>query len=61
VVRLDDLYAEVDMRFLLIVYSLQTQWYSDDFGERVFTLRHYPMRLGGLRSRPGIPGHRDKV
>jgi precorrin-2 C20-methyltransferase/precorrin-3B C17-methyltransferase len=43
VVRLADLNpAEVDMRCLLIVGSSQTQWYSDDFGDRVFTPRRYP-------------------
>jgi precorrin-2 C20-methyltransferase/precorrin-3B C17-methyltransferase len=43
VVRLADLDpAEVDMRCLLIVGSSQTQWYSDDFGDRVFTPRRYP-------------------
>jgi precorrin-2 C20-methyltransferase / precorrin-3B C17-methyltransferase len=44
VVRLADLNpAEVDMRCLLIVGSSQTQWYSDDSGDRVFTPRRYPM------------------
>jgi precorrin-3B methylase len=44
VVRLADLdAAEVDMRCLLIVGSSQTQWYSDDFGDRVFTPRRYPV------------------
>jgi len=43
VVRLADLNpAEVDMRCLLIVGSSQTQWYSDDSGDRVFTPRRYP-------------------
>ncbi len=43
VVRLADLDpAHVDMRCLLIVGSSQTQWYSDDFGYRVFTPRRYP-------------------
>jgi precorrin-2 C20-methyltransferase/precorrin-3B C17-methyltransferase len=43
VVRLADLDpADVDMRCLLIVGSSQTQWYSDDSGDRVFTPRHYP-------------------
>jgi precorrin-2 C20-methyltransferase/precorrin-3B C17-methyltransferase len=43
VVRLADLNpAEVDMGCLLIVESSQTQWYSDDFGDRVFTPRRYP-------------------
>jgi len=43
VVRLADLDpAEVDMRCLLIVGSSQTQWYSDDSGDRVFTPRRYP-------------------
>ena len=43
VVRLADLDpAQVDMRCLLIVGSSQTQWYSDDFGDRVFTPRRYP-------------------
>lgn len=43
VVRLADLNpAEVDMRCLLIVGSSQTQWYTDDFGDRVFTPRRYP-------------------
>ncbi|HWS94181.1 MAG TPA: precorrin-2 C(20)-methyltransferase [Mycobacterium sp.] len=42
VVRLADLNPEeVDMRCLLIVGSSQTQWYSDDFGDRVFTPRRY--------------------
>src|ERR1700742_4546416 len=40
VVRLADLDPrDVDMRCLLIVGSSQTQWYSDDFGDRVFTPR----------------------
>ena len=48
VVRMADLNpAEIDMRCLLIVGSSQTQWYSDDFGDRVFTPRHYPARSGG--------------
>jgi precorrin-2 C20-methyltransferase / precorrin-3B C17-methyltransferase len=43
VVRLADLYpAQVDMRCLLIVGSSQTQWQSDDVGDRVFTPRRYP-------------------
>jgi precorrin-2 C20-methyltransferase/precorrin-3B C17-methyltransferase len=43
VVRLADLDpAEVDMRCLLIVGSSQTQWYSADSGDRVFTPRYYP-------------------
>ena len=43
VVRLADLNpAEVDMRCLLIVGSSQTQWYSADSGDRVFTPRRYP-------------------
>ena len=43
VVRLADLNpADVDMRCLLIVGSSQTQWYSGDSGDRVFTPRHYP-------------------
>lgn len=43
VVRLADLDpADVDMRCLLIVGSSQTQWYSDDAGDRVFTPRYYP-------------------
>ncbi len=43
VVRLADLDpADVDMRCLLIVGSSQTQWYSDDSGDRVFTPRRYP-------------------
>jgi precorrin-2 C20-methyltransferase/precorrin-3B C17-methyltransferase len=43
VVRLADLNpADVDMRCLLIVGSTQTQWYSDDSGDRVFTPRRYP-------------------
>lgn len=38
VVRLADLDpADVDMRCLLIVGSSQTQWYTDDAGDRVFT------------------------
>ncbi|PBJ59408.1 ATP-binding protein, partial [Mycobacterium avium subsp. hominissuis] len=44
VVRLADLDpAEIDMRCLLIVGSSQTQWYSDDSGDRVFTPRRYKM------------------
>jgi precorrin-2 C20-methyltransferase/precorrin-3B C17-methyltransferase len=43
VVRLADLDpADVDMRCLLIVGSSQTQWYSEDSGDRVFTPRRYP-------------------
>jgi precorrin-2 C20-methyltransferase / precorrin-3B C17-methyltransferase len=43
VVRLADLDpADVDMRCLLIVGSSQTQWYSDDSGDRVFTPRRSP-------------------
>jgi precorrin-2 C20-methyltransferase/precorrin-3B C17-methyltransferase len=43
VVRLADLDpADVDMRCLLIVGSTQTQWQLGDFGDRVFTPRHYP-------------------
>ncbi|MEI7715803.1 MAG: precorrin-2 C(20)-methyltransferase [Mycobacterium sp.] len=43
VVRLADLDpADVDMRCLLIVGSSQTQWYTDDSGDRVFTPRSYP-------------------
>jgi precorrin-2 C20-methyltransferase/precorrin-3B C17-methyltransferase len=43
VVRLSDLDpADVDMRCLLIVGSSQTQWYSSDSGDRVFTPRRYP-------------------
>lgn len=43
VVRLADLNpADIDMRCLLIVGSSQTQWYADDFGDRVFTPRRYP-------------------
>jgi precorrin-2 C20-methyltransferase / precorrin-3B C17-methyltransferase len=43
VVRLSDLDpGEVDMRCLLIVGSSQTQWYSSDSGDRVFTPRRYP-------------------
>ena len=45
VVRLADLDpADVDMRCLLIVGSSQTQWYSADSGDRVFTPRRYPAR-----------------
>jgi precorrin-2 C20-methyltransferase/precorrin-3B C17-methyltransferase len=43
VVRLADLDpADVDMRCLLIIGSSQTQWYSDEAGDRVFTPRRYP-------------------
>jgi precorrin-2 C20-methyltransferase/precorrin-3B C17-methyltransferase len=43
VVRLADLDpADVDMRCLLIIGSSQTQWYSEDSGDRVFTPRRYP-------------------
>ena len=43
VVRLADLIpAEIDMRCLLIVGSSQTQWYSADSVDRVFTPRRYP-------------------
>jgi precorrin-2 C20-methyltransferase / precorrin-3B C17-methyltransferase len=43
VVRLADLNpADVDMRCLLIVGSSQTQWYTGDSGDRVFTPRRYP-------------------
>ena len=43
VVRLADLNpTDVDMRCLLIVGSSQTQWHSDDSGDRVFTPRRYP-------------------
>jgi precorrin-2 C20-methyltransferase/precorrin-3B C17-methyltransferase len=43
VVRLADLDpADVDMRCLIIVGSSQTQWYSDDSADRVFTPRRYP-------------------
>ncbi|GBG39283.1 precorrin-2 C(20)-methyltransferase [Mycobacterium montefiorense] len=43
VVRLADLDpADIDMRSLLIVGSSQTQWHSDDSGDRVFTPRRYP-------------------
>jgi precorrin-2 C20-methyltransferase / precorrin-3B C17-methyltransferase len=43
VVRLDALDpADVDMRCLLIVGSSQTQWYSANSGNRVFTPRRYP-------------------
>ena len=42
-VRLADLDpADVDMRCLLIVGSSQTQWHSDESGDRVFTPRRYP-------------------
>jgi precorrin-2 C20-methyltransferase/precorrin-3B C17-methyltransferase len=43
VVRLADLDpADVDMRCLLIVGSSQTQWYTEESGDRVFTPRRYP-------------------
>ncbi|MDT7730066.1 MAG: precorrin-2 C20-methyltransferase / precorrin-3B C17-methyltransferase [Mycobacterium sp.] len=43
VVRLADLDPDdVGMRCLLIVGSSQTQWYSEDSGDRVFTPRRYP-------------------
>ena len=43
VVRLVDLDpADVDMRCLLIVGSSQTQWYTGDCGDTVFTPRRYP-------------------
>ena len=43
VVRLADLDPdEVDMRCLLIIGSSQTQWYSGDGGDTVFTPRRYP-------------------
>jgi precorrin-2 C20-methyltransferase/precorrin-3B C17-methyltransferase len=43
VVRLADLDpADVDMRCLLIVGSSQTQWQSDESGDRVYTPRRYP-------------------
>lgn len=43
VVRLADLAkADIDMRCLLIVGSSQTQWYSTDSGDTVFTPRRYP-------------------
>jgi precorrin-2 C20-methyltransferase/precorrin-3B C17-methyltransferase len=43
VVRLADLNpADIDMRCLLIVGSSQTQWYSVDSHDRVFTPRRYP-------------------
>jgi precorrin-2 C20-methyltransferase/precorrin-3B C17-methyltransferase len=43
VVRLADLDpADVDMRCLLIIGSSQTQWQSDETGDRVYTLRRYP-------------------
>jgi precorrin-2 C20-methyltransferase / precorrin-3B C17-methyltransferase len=43
VVRLDALEpTDVDMRCLLIVGSSQTQWYSADAADRVFTPRRYP-------------------
>jgi precorrin-2 C20-methyltransferase / precorrin-3B C17-methyltransferase len=42
VVRLADLDpAQVDMRCLLIIGSSQTQWYTDDTFDRVFTPRRY--------------------
>jgi precorrin-2 C20-methyltransferase / precorrin-3B C17-methyltransferase len=44
VVRLADLNPDdVDMRCLLIIGSSQTQWYSADSGDRVFTPRRYPV------------------
>jgi precorrin-2 C20-methyltransferase / precorrin-3B C17-methyltransferase len=43
VVRLDELDStDVDMRCLLIIGSSQTQWYSADSADRVFTPRRYP-------------------
>ncbi len=43
VVRLAELDpADIDMRCLLIVGSSQTQWYSDDSRDLVFTPRRYP-------------------
>jgi len=43
VVRLAELDpADVDMRCLLIIGSSQTQWYSSDSGDHVFTPRRYP-------------------
>jgi len=43
VVRLADLdAAEVDMRCLLIIGSSQTQWYTAESGDTVFTPRRYP-------------------
>jgi precorrin-2 C20-methyltransferase/precorrin-3B C17-methyltransferase len=33
--------SEIDMRCLLIVGSSQTQWYSHDSTDRVFTPRRY--------------------
>ncbi len=43
VVRLADLDpADVDMRCLLIVGSSQTQWYTGESGDTVFTPRRYP-------------------
>jgi precorrin-2 C20-methyltransferase/precorrin-3B C17-methyltransferase len=43
VVRLADLDpTDVDMRCLLIIGSSQTQWYTDDSVDRVFTPRQYP-------------------
>jgi precorrin-2 C20-methyltransferase/precorrin-3B C17-methyltransferase len=34
--------ADVDMRCLLIIGSSQTQWYTEESGDRVFTPRRYP-------------------
>ena len=34
--------ADVDMRCLLIIGSSQTQWYTEESGNRVFTPRRYP-------------------
>jgi len=43
VVRLTDLNPDdVDMRCLLIIGSSQTQWYTEESGDRVFTPRRYP-------------------
>jgi precorrin-2 C20-methyltransferase/precorrin-3B C17-methyltransferase len=43
VVRLADLDpADIDMRCLLIIGSSQTQWYSEESGDRVFTPRRHP-------------------
>jgi precorrin-2 C20-methyltransferase/precorrin-3B C17-methyltransferase len=43
VVRLADLDpADIDMRCLLIIGSSQTQWYTGDSGDTVFTPRRYP-------------------
>ncbi|QUR67899.1 precorrin-2 C(20)-methyltransferase [Mycobacterium spongiae] len=43
VVRLADLNpADIDMRCLLIIGSSQTQWYSADTHDQVFTPRRYP-------------------